>query len=84
VAVNCCVPPVDTLGFAGVTAIDWSVATTVSIVEPLTAPKVAEMLVVPEIVAAAVARPVALTVATARFDDAQVTIDVRFRVLASA
>ena len=42
VAVNCCVPPLAIDGFAGVTAIDTSVAAvTVSVVLPETVPEVA-------------------------------------------
>ena len=42
VAVNCCVPPLAIDGFAGVTAMDTSVAAvTVSVVLPETAPEVA-------------------------------------------
>ena len=48
VAVNCCVAPLLIDGFAGVTAIDCSVAAvTVSTVEPLTAPSVALIVLVP-------------------------------------
>src|SRR6185437_1689727 len=37
VAWSCCVPPRDSVGFAGVTAMDWSVAVfTASPVEPVT------------------------------------------------
>src|SRR5215468_12491874 len=56
-------------------------AATVSPVLPLTAPSVAEMVVVP--VATAVASPVELIVAAAVFEDAQVTWLVRFCVLPS-
>ena len=57
VAVNCCVAPLAIDGFAGVTAIDCSVAAvTVSTVEPLTAPNVALIVLVPP--PAPVARPV--------------------------
>src|SRR5258708_960715 len=49
VAVNCCVAPLVIEGFAGVTAIDSSVAgVTVSSVEPLMLPLVAEIVEVPE------------------------------------
>src|SRR6516165_3081388 len=54
---------------------------TVSPVLPLTAPNVAEMVVVPA--AAAVANPVELIVAAAVFEDAHVTWLVRSRVLVS-
>jgi hypothetical protein len=63
VAVNCCVAPLVIDGFAGVTAIDTSVAgVTVSSVEPLMLPTVAEIVEVPA--PTAVAKPVALMVAT--------------------
>jgi hypothetical protein len=84
VAANCCVRPFATLGFAGVTAMDVNVATTVSVLLPLTVPKVAEMMLVPDAELAAVARPVALMVATVMLEDAHVTLLVRSRVLASA
>jgi hypothetical protein len=54
---------------------------TVSTVLPLTAPSVAEIVVVPP--ATAVASPAALMVATALLDEAQVTWLVRFWTLAS-
>ena len=54
---------------------------TVSVVLPVTDPEVAEIVVVPP--ATPVARPDALTVATAGADDAQVTCSVRFCVLPS-
>src|SRR6266508_3077352 len=62
---------------------DTSFATTVSVVLPVTALRVAEIVVVPDAEEAAVARPVALMVATVGFEDAQVTWLVRFRVLPS-
>src|SRR6185369_1385086 len=57
VAVNCWVPATLIEGFAGVTAIDCNAGggVTVSTVEPVTAPEVALMVVVPA--ATAVARP---------------------------
>jgi hypothetical protein len=69
-------------GFAGVTAIDCSVAVdTVSKVEPTTDPDVALIVLVPA--EAAVANPPALIVAVAVVPDAQVTEAVRFWVLLS-
>jgi hypothetical protein len=63
VAVNCCVAPLVIEGFAGVTAIDTSVAGfTVSTVEPVMLPEVAEIVEVPT--PTAVAKPVTLIVAT--------------------
>src|ERR1700675_154692 len=48
VAVNCCELPAATLGFAGVTAIDTSVTgVTVSIVDPVMLPLIAEIVDVP-------------------------------------
>jgi hypothetical protein len=79
VAVNGCVFPAATLGFAGVTAMETSAADcTVSVVLPVTEPEVAEMVVVPT--ATPVARPPAAMVAAAVFVDAQVTEAVRFCV----
>ncbi len=67
---NCWVEPFAIDGFAGVTAIDWSVAAvTVRIVEPET-PSVAVIVEVPGDMA--VARPVALIVAVAVVPDDQV------------
>jgi hypothetical protein len=73
------VSPFATVGLAGVTAMETSVAgCTVSVVFPVTVPEVAEMVVVP--VARVVARPPAAMVAVAVLDDAQVTEAVRFCV----
>ena len=78
-AVNCWVSPLGTLGFAGVTAIDWSTAAvTVITVEPLTPPSAALMEEVP--VATAVASPAVVMVATEVVAEAQVTWLVRFWV----
>src|SRR5216684_1929418 len=69
VAVNCCVAPLGIEGFPGVTAIDTSVAgVTVSRVEPLMLPTVAEIVEVPA--PTAVAKPVTLIVATPGVADA--------------
>ena len=82
VAVNCCVPPAATDGFTGVTAIDTSVAAvTVSVVDPLTLPLVALIVVVPAF--SALASPVALTVAVVVLEDAHVAVVVRFCVVPS-
>ena len=54
---------------------------TVSMVLPLTEPRVAVIMVVPRL--APVARPEALMPATAGMDDDQVTWEVRFLVLPS-
>jgi len=79
VAVNCCVSPLATLELAGVTAIETSAAAfTVSVVLPMMAPEVAEIVVVPT--ARLVARPVAAMVAVAGVDDDQVAVEVRFCV----
>jgi peptidoglycan-associated lipoprotein len=81
VAVNCCVSPLPTVGFAGVTAIDCcTAAVTVSTVDPLTAPRLALMVLVP--VLTGVASPVA-PMATEGVADAHVTCAVRFGVLLS-
>src|ERR1700733_7231650 len=80
VAVNCWVAPLAIEGFAGVTAIDCSVAAvTVSKVEPLIAPDVALIVEVPT--PAPVARPVALIVAVAVVPELHVTVLVRFCVV---
>jgi hypothetical protein len=79
VAVNCCVFPAGTDGFAGVTAIDDSVAAvTVSVVDPTTLPLVALIVEVPTFTA--VAKPAALIVAFAGVPDAHVTMLVKFCV----
>jgi hypothetical protein len=70
------------LGFAGVTAMDVSVAgVTVKSVEPLIGPEIALIVLVP--VATAVASPLAEMVAVAVVPDAHVTEPVRFCVLLS-
>src|SRR5580704_14229335 len=77
VAVNCCVAPLVIDGFAGVTAIDCSVAAvTVSKVEPLMDDDVAVMIEVPT--PAPVASPDALIVAVVVVPELQVTVEVRF------
>ena len=82
VAVNCCVSPLATDGFAGVTAIDTSVAgVTVNKVEPTTDPEVALMVLVP--IPTDVARPPAMIVAVPVVPEVQVTELVRFCVLLS-
>jgi hypothetical protein len=79
VAVNCCVAPLAIEGFAGVTAIDCSVAAvTVSKVDPLIEDDVAVIVELPT--PAPVARPAALIVAVVVVPDDQVTLDVRFCV----
>ena len=71
-----------TEGLAGVTAMDWSTgAVTVIVVEPLTAPKVAPIRLVP--VLTAVARPAVLMVTLAVVPDDQVTVEVISAVLLS-
>jgi hypothetical protein len=82
VAVNGTVVPTVAEGFAGVTAMDFSVAAvTVSVVLPETLPEDAEIIELPA--APAVARPAALMVAAAGVADAQVTELVMFFVLLS-
>ena len=72
VAVNCCVRPFASDGFAGVTAIDCSTAAvTVSVVEPVTPPNIALIVLIPG--ATAVANPPLVIVATDGVPDAQVT-----------
>jgi hypothetical protein len=68
------------LGVAGLTAIDTSAGgPTVSVVEPLIAPKVAVIAVLP--CARDVASPALLTPATAAVEEVQVAVVVRFCVL---
>jgi hypothetical protein len=82
VAVNCCVAPLAIDGFAGVTAIDCSVAAvTVRTVEPLIPPDVALIVEVPT--PAPVARPAALMVAVVVVPELHVTVLVRFCVVPS-
>ena len=81
VAVNCCVAPLAIEAFAGVTAIDTSVAVTERFVEPLIEPEVAEIVVLP--VPTPVASPPLVIVATAVLDELQVTELVRFCMLLS-
>src|SRR5260370_155568 len=82
VALNCCVAPFGTEGFAGVTAIDCNTgAVTVSVVEPLIVPEVA--LIVLDPVATVVANPALLIVATVVVPEVQVTVLVIFCVLLS-
>jgi hypothetical protein len=77
VAVNCCVAPLVIDGFAGVTAIDCSVAAvTVRSVEPEIDDDVAVIVEVPT--PAPEARPAALIVAVEVVPEDQVTVDVRF------
>jgi hypothetical protein len=79
VAVNCCVPPAVTVGFAGVTAMDTNVAAvTVSVVLPTMLPFVAEIVLVPAF--SADARPALLIVPVALVPEAHVTLPVRFCV----
>src|ERR1700735_1146437 len=79
VAVNCCFAPTLTEGFAGVTAIDTSVAAvTVRVVEPLIAPETALIVLVPG--APPVAIPPVVMVATPVVAELQVTELVRFCV----
>jgi len=80
--VNCWVAPAAIGGFAGVTAIETRVAAvTVSVVDPLTVPELAPIVVVPTLLP--VARPPAEIVATAGDDELHVTVLVRFWLLPS-
>src|SRR4029077_6657168 len=73
VAVNCCVVPLLIDGFAGVTAMEVSVAgVTASSVEPVMLPLVAEIVEVP--VPTLVAKPVALIVATVAVAEAHTAL----------
>ena len=79
VAVNCFVVPLAIERFAGVTAIDISVAdVTVSKVDPLTLPDAAMIVLVPA--ALAVAIPLGAIVTAFVFWDCQLTEPVRFFV----
>ena len=81
-ALNCWSVPAAMDGSAGVTAMLVRVAgPTVSRVLPLTAPRVAPMVLVPRLTPWA--RPVAPMVATAGLAEAQVTDAVRSAVVAS-
>ena len=72
VAVNWWVAPTVMLGVVGVTDMEIRVAEfTVTVVFPEILPEAAEMIAVPG--ATAVARPLLLTIATAVFDERQVT-----------
>ncbi|HVN92110.1 MAG TPA: hypothetical protein VMT38_00365 [Terracidiphilus sp.] len=78
---NCWVAPALTLGEAGETPMDVTVATgevTVSVVDPVTPLSVAVIVVLPALAPAA--KPEALTIATDCFDEAQVTEDERSAV----
>jgi hypothetical protein len=82
VAVNCWFMPVVIEGFVGVTAMDTSAAAvTVRMVDPLTVPELAAMVVVPT--PFPVARPPLEMVATPVDEELQVTVLVRFWVLPS-
>ena len=79
VAVNCCFVPVAIEGFAGVTAIDTSVAAvTVKVVDPVMPIETALIVLVP--VPTAVANPPAAIVATVVVAELQVAVPVRFCV----
>jgi hypothetical protein len=76
VAVNCCVAPFATDGFAGVTAMDDKVAeVTVSTVEPVMLPLLAEIEEVP--IPTPVAKPVPFIVATEVAAEAHVAVLLR-------
>jgi len=78
----CSVVPNAAEAFAGVTAIEVNDAGfTVRVVEPVTLPEVAVIVVVP--VATLVARPALLIAATLVADELQITVLVRFWVLPS-
>ena len=79
---NCWLVPDAVDGFVGVTVTETSAAVvTVRVVDPLTVPEVAVMVVVPRPVP--VARPPAVIVATPVDDEFQFTVAVRFWVLPS-
>jgi hypothetical protein len=75
---NCTVAPAASDGFDGVTAIDATVAAlTVNVVDAVTLPLVAPIVVVPA--PTADARPPLVIVATAGTDDVHVTLEVMLR-----
>jgi len=77
VAVNCSVLPFAIEGFAGVTAMDTSVAAvTVRVVDPVMPPETALIVLVP--VATPVANPPAVIVATVVVTELQVAVPVKF------
>ena len=81
VAVNCCVEPVDTEGFTGLTAVLTSVPVpTVSVVVPVTPNAVAEMVTLPAFFPCTI--PDDRTFANCGFDDFQLTF-VKVAVLPS-
>ena len=82
VAVNCWFVPNAIDGFAGVIAIETRAAlVTVRVVDPLTVPELAAIVVVP--VPAPVASPALEMEATPSRDEFQVTVPVMFCVLPS-
>ena len=83
IAINCCMPPMATEGFTGVTAMDNSVPfVTVNTAEPALPPKLALIAAVP--VATPAATPVALlTVATAVVAETQADMAVTLREVPS-
>ena len=82
VAANCCVTPSGSVGIAGVTAIETSVAAvTVTVVEPLIDPEVAVTVALP--IVTLLATPRLFTVATLEFALAHAAVAVRSRVLPS-
>ncbi len=74
---NCCALPAGTEEFNGVTAMDTRTGTvTVNVVEPETFPCLAEIVVLPCVEVEA--KPDPLMVATAVFEEPQVTLLVMF------
>jgi hypothetical protein len=82
VAVNGCVLATNSEAVAGFTAMDTGAgAVTVSVVDPLKPPELAEIVVVPW--ATLVARPAAFTVATVGTEELHAAVPVRFVVVPS-
>ncbi len=81
VAVNCCVVPAASNGFCGLTCREIRLGNTLRLVEPVSAPKAAAMIVFP--MATAVAVPLPLTVTIAGFEEVQVAEVVRSWVVPS-
>jgi hypothetical protein len=83
-AANCCVRPSGIVGVAGVTVMALNATgggPTVSVVEPVTAPETAEIVVIP--CATDVANPNWTIVAMVVADESHTTDEVRFLVLPS-
>lgn len=79
VAMNCCLVPGATAGFAGVTAIETSTTFTVRFADPVTLPIFALTVHVPVVFAVTI--PPAVTVATVVLEELHVALPVRSFVM---